>query len=123
MPACPRCNKMLSTHQALAYHMNRKVRCNTLACSHCYQSFSTKHTLMLHEMHCKTDRSAPDLAMLFAAYEEAPWPIAILTQDRVTYRNEAARFMAPLDCPASKLKTERVVARVGFSIAFLAPQK
>lgn len=50
MPSqCPRCGKILCTEQALLYHLNRKIKCLSIQCTTCLQSFSTKQDLKHHD--------------------------------------------------------------------------
>ena len=56
MPVCPRCGKILSSEQALSYHMNKKFKCGSLKCVKCGKSFDTKFKLGIHEMNCLNDR-------------------------------------------------------------------
>lgn len=52
MPVCPKCGKSLSSEQALAYHMNKKFKCNTWKCMKCSKILNTKFDLNIHEMKC-----------------------------------------------------------------------
>lgn len=56
MPVCPRCGKSLSSEQALAYHMNKKFKCNTWKCMKCSKILNTKFDLNIHEMKCMEHR-------------------------------------------------------------------
>ena len=52
MPICPKCGKILSTQQALDYHLNKKNKCMLLQCKKCEVVFDTKHDLRIHAMSC-----------------------------------------------------------------------
>ena len=52
MPVCPRCGKLLSSEQALSYHLNKKYKCGTWKCLNCHDCFDSKFQLTLHEMNC-----------------------------------------------------------------------
>ncbi len=52
IPICPRCGRLLTSDQALHYHLNRKFRCGIWNCVCCKRNFSTKHQLNIHEIHC-----------------------------------------------------------------------
>jgi PAS domain S-box-containing protein len=50
---CHRCGTILSSEQALQYHLNKKTKCNDLQCSKCKGIFPSKGKLNLHLVHCK----------------------------------------------------------------------
>jgi len=52
MPICPRCGKILCNDQALRYHLNKKVPCNSLKCSLCNKVHSSKFDLFICEKEC-----------------------------------------------------------------------
>lgn len=54
MPICPRCGKVLTSDQALTYHLNKKFRCGNWRCTKCKLVCATKLDLQVHEMACLT---------------------------------------------------------------------
>ena len=98
---------MLSTQQALDYHLRRKVRCNSIVCETCDQTFPTKHALQMHELHCRVVhanpcREIPDFKTLKALYMWLPFAALVVSNDSVRYRNEAAAHI-PIDTPVETL--------------------
>ena len=54
MPICYRCGKVLSTNQALDYHLNKKYKCNfAWKCIHCKETFDTQLKLNAHVKLCE----------------------------------------------------------------------
>ena len=53
MPICPRCGKILSTNQALEYHLSKQKKCSTkLNCFTCGYLCSTNLEMKIHKSHC-----------------------------------------------------------------------
>jgi len=52
MPICFKCGKNLSTDQSLQYHLNRRVKCNTLHCDKCDKQFQSKLSFDSHLHEC-----------------------------------------------------------------------
>lgn len=53
MPGCPRCGKILSTKQALDYHLSKQKRCHpTRICIYCGTHCKTDRDLKLHQSTC-----------------------------------------------------------------------
>ena len=52
MSICPRCGKVLCNEQALQYHLNKKVSCNSLSCKHCKSIHSSKFNKLICEKRC-----------------------------------------------------------------------
>jgi len=53
MTICPRCGKLLSTQQALEYHLKKKIPCNSLyRCGNCSKEFNSNEELLLHKRNC-----------------------------------------------------------------------
>ena len=48
MPRCFKCGKELATDQSLQYHLNKRVKCNSLYCDICHKQFPNK---LLYETH------------------------------------------------------------------------
>lgn len=80
MPICPRCGKLLTSEQALHYHLNRKFRCGIWNCVNCKENFNTKHQLNIHEIHCNQTNSFkhPSTTKLLDIYNHIPIPIVEL---------------------------------------------
>lgn len=53
MPVCPRCGKVLSTQQALEYHLKRKFKCGQIKCYICGRIFNTHLELQMHKIECE----------------------------------------------------------------------
>lgn len=52
MPICFKCGKDLATDQSLQYHLQKRVKCNTLNCSTCKKQFPNKLLLDNHKHEC-----------------------------------------------------------------------
>ena len=53
MPGCPRCGKILSSQQALEYHLRRVKRCNSaFKCDDCNKMFRSKEEYLIHKHSC-----------------------------------------------------------------------
>lgn len=90
MVLCPRCNKNLSTNQALTYHLNRRTPCNSIQCPHCQQRFQTKLDLQMHMMRCTHVKDPiPDPSLLSTAFQHAPFGIVITVDQRVRYHTQS----------------------------------
>lgn len=46
---CYRCGKFLCNEQSLYYHLNKKVKCNSLTCDTCRTVFKTKLEMRMHK--------------------------------------------------------------------------
>jgi len=53
MPICFKCGKELATDQSLQYHLQKRVKCNTLNCVNCKKQFPNKLLLENHKHECK----------------------------------------------------------------------
>ena len=54
MPICFKCGKNLATDQSLQYHLQKRVKCNTLMCQGCKKQFPNKLLLDNHKHECTT---------------------------------------------------------------------
>ena len=54
MPICFKCGKELATDQSLQYHLQKKVKCNTLKCLTCKMQFPNKLLLENHKHECSS---------------------------------------------------------------------
>ena len=52
MPICFKCGKNLATDQSLQYHLQKRVKCNTLNCTKCKKQFPNKLLLDNHKHEC-----------------------------------------------------------------------
>ena len=52
MPICFKCGKNLATDQSLQYHLQKRVKCNTLNCTKCKKQFPNKLLLDNHRHEC-----------------------------------------------------------------------
>ena len=50
---CYRCGVDLASEQSLKYHLNKKVKCSTLACLKCKAIFSNESLLAIHKSQCE----------------------------------------------------------------------
>lgn len=71
MPVCPKCGKMLSTDQALTYHLQKRNRCGTIKCDFCNRQFKTKLELQMHLLSCDKNK-IPELEDLISLYNSLP---------------------------------------------------
>ena len=55
MPICFKCGKDLATDQSLQYHLQKRVKCNTLNCTTCKKQFPNKLLLNNHKYECKQE--------------------------------------------------------------------
>ena len=55
MPICFKCGKNLATDQSLQYHLQKRVKCNTLSCPTCKKQFPNKLLFDNHKFECGTD--------------------------------------------------------------------
>ena len=88
MPICPRCGKVLTSDQALTYHLNKKFRCGSWRCVKCQLSCSTKLDLQVHEMSClsqQTTQVSTDkiVSPMDIVYNEARIAILELNDDKI----------------------------------------
>lgn len=123
MVLCPRCNKNLSTNQALMYHLNRKVRCDAIKCPKCSQILSTQLELQMHYFRCTCIVEEPeciDPTILRDAFEHAPIGIVVVINDRVRYRNTIMAHV-PIDERWNRISRHAkcVVDREWFKVAFV----
>lgn len=94
MVLCPRCNKNLSTNQALTYHLNRRTPCNSIRCNYCEQQFATRLDLQMHLMRCSTvSENAPSDSLLLAIFKASPVGIVVTVDDMVRYRSDNLIFL------------------------------
>lgn len=52
MPICFKCGKNLATDQSLQYHLQKRVKCNTLICPLCKKQFPNKLLFDNHKHEC-----------------------------------------------------------------------
>ena len=52
MPVCFKCGKELATDQSLQYHLQKRVKCNTLYCGCCKTQFPNKLLFDNHKHGC-----------------------------------------------------------------------
>ena len=52
MPICFKCGKNLATDQSLQYHLQKRIKCNTLICLRCKKQFPNKLLLDNHKHEC-----------------------------------------------------------------------
>lgn len=57
MPICFKCGKNLATDQSLQYHLQKRVKCNTLICPGCKKQFPNKLLFDNHKYECNTESS------------------------------------------------------------------
>lgn len=72
MPICPKCGKLLTSEQALTYHLNRKYKCGTWKCFKCDKVCKTKLDLQMHEIHCDVIANEPSFEALRKVYAHVP---------------------------------------------------
>ena len=53
MPICFKCGKDLATDQSLQYHLQKRVKCNTLSCNKCKKQFPNKILFDNHKHECE----------------------------------------------------------------------
>lgn len=49
---CHRCGIQLATKQSLQYHLNKKIKCNSLQCNSCEELFQSTSSLSIHKSEC-----------------------------------------------------------------------
>lgn len=102
MVLCPRCNKNLSTNQALTYHLNRRTPCNSIRCCYCEQQFATKLDLQMHLMRCSSvSENEPSDSLLLTIFKASPLGIVATVDDRIRYRSDSVDFLH-IDEPFAK---------------------
>ena len=81
MPICPRCGNVLTSDQALTYHLNKKFRCGSWQCIKCSTTCSTKLKLQVHEMTCLSSKTSP--SMMDIVYNEGRIAIIELNDEHI----------------------------------------
>lgn len=127
MVLCPRCNKNLSTNQALTYHLNRRVPCNSIRCLHCNQAFTTKLELQMHMMRCsRIEPSVPEPSVLYDLFQHSPYGILVVADERVRYHSPNVgdvRTDDPFDVRMWKDRLYATVRRPDYTIFYVCEKK
>lgn len=126
MVLCPRCNKNLSTNQALTYHLNRRIPCNSIRCLYCNQTFATKLELQMHSMRCsRVDNIVPETSVLYDMFCHSPYGILVVAHDRVRYHSPNltnVRTDDPFDLASWKESIYATTARPDYTIHYVRPK-
>lgn len=123
MVLCPRCNKNLSTNQALTYHLNRRIPCNSIRCLYCNQTFPTKLDLQMHTMRCsRVDNIVPETSVLYDMFQHSPYGILVIANNRVRYHSPnltCIRTDDPFDARRWKDSIYTTLARPDYTIHYV----
>jgi len=89
MPICFKCGKDLATDQSLQYHLQKRVKCNTLNCLTCKKQFPNKLLLENHKYECTPETKSNLKHLIFDQIQSKHiYLIELCNNYNVTYISE-----------------------------------